>query len=246
MKDKHYYSAVEVPGEEHIVPVFLVDEVSVRSNAIEIRNVDCAREAARCESEYNVWLGESMARIPVGESTAAHVQDPKLLKEPDTAYRAYFQFSGDVEFDLKLPWLAFLCVDIADCEANVADLRALIALMRSPGFVPPGPARVAPEIAGLWELYVPTPQGQFVRWTLEFGADGNYRFTDGSNGASHQGTYQSASGQWSLAGKWTSNLGLPPATAFEDGGTYRLLAADAMELKGRFGAAVWRKRGAPQ
>ncbi len=96
-------------------------------------------------------------------------------------------------------------------------------------------------VAGLWEIYVPNPQGLTARWTLEFTSDGSYRFSDESNGASHSGSYQSSGGSWTLSGKWTSSPFLATGTPFEDNGTYRMLDAETMELSGRYGAGVWRR-----
>jgi hypothetical protein len=103
------------------------------------------------------------------------------------------------------------------------------------------PRRAAPEVAGLWEIYVPGPAGQTMRWTIDFAADGAYTFTDTTNGARHAGTYRSQNGEWSLTGRWTGNPVVPDATPFDDSGTYRLIAADTLELSGRYGVGVWKR-----
>lgn len=140
--------------------------------------------------------------------------------------------------------IVFDCASEQACAAAALDMRNLIKLIKAPGFIAPGPAARVSEIAGVWELYVPAPGG-FSRWLLEFASDNKYKFTDTTNGASHQGTYKAENGKWSLDGNWTKNSMLPPGAAFTDHGTYRLLNADAMEFVGQLGPAVWKKATAP-
>lgn len=134
----------------------------------------------------------------------------------------------------KLTDITFECGTKAACEAFADDLRALIAAVKAT-------RAYGVDIAGLWELYAPSPTGGFSRWVLDFRRDGSYVFTDESNGASHAGRYNSSAGKWSLSGKWTKNPLLAPGTPFDDDGAYRLIAADTLELKGRYGAGVWRR-----
>lgn len=96
-------------------------------------------------------------------------------------------------------------------------------------------------IVGAWEMDVPTPQGAVLHWTIEFGDDSRYKFNDATTGASHEGTYQAANGEWSINGTWTRNPVLPAGSVYTDGGTYRLPTSDALELGGRAGVGVWKR-----
>ncbi|MEZ5922010.1 MAG: hypothetical protein R3C60_11745 [Parvularculaceae bacterium] len=101
--------------------------------------------------------------------------------------------------------------------------------------------KVTPSIVGSWALDVPMPQGGLAHWTIEFDRDGRYIFSDPTNGATHEGTYQAKDGAWSINGTWTRNPILPSGTAYTDGGNFSLPTADSLELQGRAGSAVWRR-----
>ncbi len=100
-------------------------------------------------------------------------------------------------------------------------------------------ARSGPDIVGEWEIFVPGPQGQPLRWIMAFRADGSYLFTDTSNGASHGGSYQAEDGKWSLNGTWTRNPVFPPGTPFSDSGSYAVSPLGTLQLQGQFGTGNW-------
>ena len=87
-----------------------------------------------------------------------------------------------------------------------------------------------PSFSAHGKLDVPRPQGGFTRWVLEFKADGYYRFYDPVVG--HAGTYVAQHGRWSQHAT---------TTTYDDGGSYRLLDADTLELTGKLGSAVWKR-----
>lgn len=159
--------------------------------------------------------------------------------------RMFFIFGGAAALALALIIAIMLRGEPAPRESNGSPDKVVVnsGHQETPHDAEPAKntdrRKAANDIAGYWEINVPTPQGGSVRWTVDFGSDGRYVFTDTSNGASHSGTYQAANGEWSLNGTWTRNPFLAPGTVYADGGTYRLPAPNSLELQGRAGTGFW-------
>lgn len=138
--------------------------------------------------------------------------------------------------------LELRCESPASCEAAGETVAALIARAR-PATEPtpkPGPPPGA-GITGTWGLFPTQPGGGAPRWMLDFGTDGSYSFNDLQTGARHAGRYSAGDGGWSMSGRWENRNGVPASLppVYTDGGSYRLLGPDLLELGGQFGTAVW-------
>ena len=130
---------------------------------------------------------------------------------------------------LERPALFLGCNSDRQCVRLVQTLSALAAMARD---APAGMAAAAADSAG----------GLVGRWRLqgvgimEFRDDGTYSFQNPAYG--HAGTYSAQAGIWSLSSQ-------TPTMPWEDGGTYRLLDPDRLELVGKLGGATWARDGSP-
>jgi hypothetical protein len=86
---------------------------------------------------------------------------------------------------------------------------------------------VGDSLVGVWQL---AGIGK-----LEFRADGTYSFYHPT--LSHAGTYSAQNGVWSQSSK-------TPTMPWDDGGTYKLLGPNRLELVGKLGGAVWQRLAA--
>nr|AUN35785.1 hypothetical protein [uncultured bacterium] len=85
-------------------------------------------------------------------------------------------------------------------------------------------------LVGTWEMEV---SGSRSSWTIN--ADSSYSYSpEGANAAAgHEGTFFGLNGRWTLQST-TNN--------WSDGGTYRLTDADTLEMEGRLGKGVWKRK----
>ncbi len=126
---------------------------------------------------------------------------------------------------LDQPTLFLACESHGACSRLADDLEALTRLARDG--VAPGPPAVQ-SLVGAWEM---TGLG-----VMEFRADGTYTFHQPNFG--HAGTYRAENGVWSLSSE-------TPAMPWEDGGTYRLVDPNTLELVGKLGPGTWTRTSPP-
>jgi hypothetical protein len=131
---------------------------------------------------------------------------------------------------LDAPSIRLPCGDKGACKDAADALRRLID--QAPSSARGDKKRKKPkgkggDLVGVWALQV----AGTTNWVMEFRGDGSYTFTNDQT--SVDGTYEAANGAWSQK-----------ATNFpsEDGGTYRLIDENTLELNGKFGLSVWRRR----
>ena len=82
-------------------------------------------------------------------------------------------------------------------------------------------------IVGVWQFESPFPNG----WVTEFKANGTFVFTNPNSRT--EGKYTAKDGKWSQSA---------PQFNFSDSGTYRFLDDDTLELTGKLGASVWKRK----
>lgn len=239
---------------------FLAAGADLDGSALRIRTWACAKDSFPCKQ--NKAFGGAVLIFNLGDvdSETVHVDSGssvhlELPFEIDASSPEAPTADGDGFFAIEA---LIPCIDNKDCGPFVADIEELARLVGEKSaptsevktaapatkVSKPTPAKTAEkaaELTGLWELYVPTQGGSYSRWRLEFKSDGRYRFTDAANGASHEGTFTAVGGAWTLSGQWTIHPVLASGTAYADGGSFQLLAPDALRLQGRFGTAVWRR-----
>ena len=127
------------------------------------------------------------------------------------------------------PKLYLTCAAHGPCYQLVEDMRALSKLARS--MTPAATAKagsVTQSLVGAWQI-----KGLGI---MEFRADGTYTFHQPAYG--HAGTYLAKDGVWSLSSE-------TPAMPWEDGGTYRLIDQNTLELVGKLGAGTWTRTTPP-
>jgi len=135
-----------------------------------------------------------------------------------------------------------LLIGVGTVSAVAAGGAGAWALLRPPpgptvsgkGDAPPPLEGFDTRLSGIWNLMVPTPAGM-QEWTLTL-ADGRYDLKIVTAG---QPVPYLESGGFSASGgafHWTP----PAASAFD--GSYRVIAADALEITGPLGTATWRRR----
>ena len=124
------------------------------------------------------------------------------------------------------PKIRIPCLDDSACRQGANALKALAEK-------PPGRASgsrattIRDSIVGVWDFETPFPNG----WVTEFRANGTFIFTNPNSRT--EGKYVARNGKWSQTA---------PQFNFNDGGTYRFLDGDRLELTGRYGVSVWRRR----
>jgi hypothetical protein len=114
-------------------------------------------------------------------------------------------------------------------------LLGRLVLLVAVTITPACDAAVDGGLVGAWEQQVAaTPFNQELRTVFEFRDDGSYVFHDAAN--AHAGTWNADARQWSLKSE---------TNRWEDGGSYRLVDRNTLELTGRFGPSRWQRRKDP-
>ncbi|MCB2099114.1 MAG: hypothetical protein KDE05_15895, partial [Parvularculaceae bacterium] len=128
------------------------------------------------------------------------------------------------------PTIRIPCADAATCRKSAEALKRLARSGKSKqasDTKPPPSSHVDPRIVGTWTLSIP----QQTKWTWEFRVDATYAFA--MDQTRFQGEYMAKDGVWSQK---AVNF------ASEDSGTYRFRDNDTLELTGRLGTSVWKRR----
>ncbi|HPF22368.1 MAG TPA: hypothetical protein PK417_02760 [Hyphomonas sp.] len=155
------------------------------------------------------------------------------LDPPEMPLHSVFEFStlmtGFGE-SANAPIIRIPCTDAAACR-KAADALKRLARSSKPKQASDNKSapssRVDPRIVGAWTLAIP----QQTNWTWEFRADATYAFA--MDQTRFQGEYTAKDGVWSQK---AVNF------ASEDSGTYRFHDNDTLELTGRLGTSIWKRR----
>ncbi|MCB2114146.1 MAG: hypothetical protein KDD85_11445 [Parvularculaceae bacterium] len=128
------------------------------------------------------------------------------------------------------PAIRIPCTDANACRKAADALKKLAQNAkpaRASAKVTAPSSGLDPRIVGTWTLSIP----QQTNWTWEFRSDATYAFA--TDQTSFQGAYTASNGVWS---QQAVNF------ASEDSGTYRFRDDDTLELTGRLGTSVWKRR----
>ncbi|MEM8936829.1 MAG: hypothetical protein AAGC77_10520 [Pseudomonadota bacterium] len=123
------------------------------------------------------------------------------------------------------PKIRMPCADGQSCNKAV---RAFSSLAKDAAKRVKPKKKRAGDFVGLWEHQAVYPTG----WMTEYKADGTFVFTTPTSKT--VGTYTAKNGQWTQRSD---------SYDFEDSGTYRILDDETIEITGKYGPNVWRRRG---
>ncbi|MEL7028197.1 MAG: hypothetical protein AAGL49_03070, partial [Pseudomonadota bacterium] len=176
------------------------------------------REGAQNVGERGMWVaadckgGVACARLVMPE------RPNHLILQTRTLMNSFVETETSPK--IRIP-----CGDGRACDDAAKALKALVkdAARRAPKT----PKKRGGDLVGVWEFDTPWQSG----WITEYRADGTFTFTNANSKT--DGTYTAKNGQWTQSS---------PSFNFNDTGTYRFLDEETLELTGKYGVSVWKRR----